>query len=166
MDKKGKGKKDEKKNEKNDEATKPEEEHTSSAVPKEWIQQLEAQLNVGSAKNNQQQQHESGATAFAEPDLITMTQDQVDLVFQLCREKIPIHSIVQMMGVKEGTVDPLELKRVIMQAELSIAAASSMGRGEYFFHMYEKKEKEKKIMGGREPALRSKAKKTKKKKRK
>ena len=80
-------------------------------------------VNVGAAKNNK----EGSGSGVPKAEPTAMTQEQIDLTYQLCREKVPIYAIVQMMGVGEGNIDPLELKRVIVQAEISIEASRMEG---------------------------------------
>ena len=59
---------------------------------------------------------------FNEAKTIEMSQQDRDFVYRLCRERFTFSEILQIMGVKEGRVDPLELSRVIMDAADSITA--------------------------------------------
>ena len=92
----------------------------------EWAKRLERALNA--AKDNEQ----GSSSAFSEAKLVTMSIDQVHLAYQLCCERVPLDSIMQMMGVQEGAVDPLELKQVVLEIEVSIARELS-AQGEYAF---------------------------------
>ncbi len=92
----------------------------------DWIKDLAEKLEVGSAKNKG---HE-GNSEDANEELSTMSQEQIDLTRELCRERVPLAVIKQMMGVSEGAVDRLELKRAVMEAEIMIAESLST-HGEY-----------------------------------
>ena len=93
-----------------------------------WIKELVERLKVGSAKNRG---HEaSSEKAEAQPN--TMSPEQIDLAHELCRERVPFTAVGELMGVSEGTVDPFELKRVMMEAEILIAESLST-QGEYAF---------------------------------
>ncbi|KAL9063512.1 MAG: hypothetical protein Q9161_009424 [Pseudevernia consocians] len=86
-----------------------------------WIKELVERLKVGSAKNRG---HEaSSEKAEAQPN--TMSPEQIDLAHELCRERVPFTAVGELMGVSEGTVDPFELKRVMMEAEILIAESLS-----------------------------------------
>lgn len=92
------------------------------------ITELAERLELSSVENRG---HEaSSENAEAQPN--TMSQEQIDLARELCRERVPFTAIGQMMGVSEGTVDPFELKQVLMEAELLIADSLST-QGEYVF---------------------------------
>lgn len=119
---KGKGKEEEE----NDDEARSEELRAESVTDdtEEWAKELERALNA--AKYNEQ----GFSSAFSKEKLVTMSKDQVDLAYQLCCERIPLQSIMQMMGVQEGAVDPLELKQVVLEIEVSIARELS-AQGEY-----------------------------------
>lgn len=121
---KGKGKEEEE----NDDEARSEELRAESVTDdtEEWAKELERALNA--AKYNEQ----GFSSAFSKEKLVTMSKDQVDLAYQLCCERIPLQSIMQMMGVQEGAVDPLELKQVVLEIEVSIARELS-AQGEYAF---------------------------------
>lgn len=121
---KGKGKEEEE----NDDEARSEERRAESVTDdmEEWAKKLERALNA--AKDNEQ----GSSSAFSEAKLVTMSKDQVDLAYQLCCERVPLDSIMQMMGVQEGAVDPLELKQVVLEIEVSIARELS-AQGEYAF---------------------------------
>lgn len=46
----------------------------------------------------------------------TMTQEQIDLVHELVREKVTLKYIAQMMGVDEGTKEYQDLRIVFVEA--------------------------------------------------
>ncbi len=92
----------------------------------DWIKDLAEKLEIGSAKNKG---HE-GSSEDANEEPSTMSQEQIDLTRELCRERVPSAVIEQMMGVSEGAVDRLELKRTVMEAEIMIAESLST-HGEY-----------------------------------
>lgn len=119
---KGKGKEEEE----NDDEAGWEERRAESVTDdtEEWAKELERALIA--AKYNEQ----GSSSAFSESKLVTMSKDQVDLAYQLCCERVPLDSIMQMMGVQEGAVDPLELKQVVLEIEVSIARELS-AQGEY-----------------------------------
>lgn len=121
---KGKGKEEEE----NDDEARSEERRAESVAEdvEEWAEELERQLNA--AKYNEQ----GSSSAFSKAKLVTMSKDQVALAYQLCCERVPLGSIMQMMGVQEGAVDPLELKEVVLEIEVSIARELS-AQGEYAF---------------------------------
>lgn len=121
---KGKGKEEEE----NDDEARLEERRAESVAEdvEEWAEELERQLNA--AKYNEQ----GSSSAFSKAKLVTMSKDQVALAYQLCCERVPLGSIMQMMGVQEGAVDPLELKEVVLEIEVSIARELS-AQGEYAF---------------------------------
>lgn len=121
---KGKGKEEEE----NDDEARSEERRAESVTDdnEEWAKRLERALNA--AKDNEQ----GSSSAFSEAKLVTMSKDQVDLAYQLCCERVPLDSIMQMMGVQEGAVDPLELKQVVLEIEVSIARELS-AQGEHAF---------------------------------
>ena len=126
----GKGKGKEK--EKDDDEARSQERMAESVTNdiEEWAKELERALNA--AKNKAQE----SSSAFSNAKLITMSQEQVDLAYQLCCERVPLDSIMQMMGVQEGAVDPLELKQVVLEIEVSIAKELS-AQGEYAFRRLE-----------------------------
>ena len=121
---KGKGKEEEE----NDDEARSEERRARSVTDdvEEWAKELERALNA--AKYNEQE----SSSALSKAKLVTMSKDQVDLAYQLCCERVPLDSIMQMMGVQEGAVDPLELKQVVLEIEVSIARELS-AQGEYAF---------------------------------
>ena len=124
----GKGKGKGKEKEENDDEARSEERRAESVTDdiEEWAKELEMVLNA--AKHNEQ----GSSSAFSKAKLVTMSKDQVDLAYQLCCERVPLDSIMQMMGVQEGAVDPLELKQVVLEIEVSIARELS-AQGEYAF---------------------------------
>ena len=87
----------------------------------DWIKDLAERLKIGSAKNKG---HE-GSSEDANEKPSTMSQEQIDLIREFCRERVPLAVIEQMMGVSEGAVDRLELKRAVMEAEIMIAESLS-----------------------------------------
>lgn len=121
---KGRGKEEEE----NDDEAGSEERRAESVTydSEEWAKELEGALSA--AKYNEQ----GSSSAFSKAKLVTMSKDQVGLAYQLCCERVPLDSIMQMMGVQEGAVDPLELKEVILEIEVSLARELS-AQGEYAF---------------------------------
>ena len=119
---KGKGKE----KEHDDDEARSQERNAESVTARleDWAKELERALNAAKYKD------QGSSSAFSKAKLVTITQDQVDLAYHLCRERVPLDSIMQIMGVEEGAVDPLELKQVILEIEVSIARDLS-AQGEY-----------------------------------
>ena len=53
-----------------------------------------------------------------------MTLEQVELVDDLVRQKLPYETIIQMMGVEENTPEHLDLRLVILESEWEMLRAS------------------------------------------
>ena len=117
---KGKGKGKEK--EEDNEASSGQRESGTGVDINDWIRDLEWELNIESPKLKEREGR-SGSTK-AKPT--AMSKEQIDLVYQLCRERIAFQSIVTIMGVRNGEVDLSDLKRVILEAEASIAEEQRM----------------------------------------
>lgn len=78
-----------------------------------WTKDLALILEEGEAKD---QRHE-GSSGNVEAEGSTMSQEQIDLAHELCRERVSFADIKHIMGVLEGSVNPFELMRVLMDAE-------------------------------------------------
>lgn len=91
-----------------------------------WIEELAQKLEVGSAKKNRA----GSQNTEAEPG--TMSQEQIDLAHELCRERFSFADIQKVMGVSEGSVTAYELGLVLMDAEVLIARSLN-AQGEYVF---------------------------------
>ncbi len=82
---------------------------------KSFVKELHKTLEIGSARRESQQD----SSGSVEAQTTTMSQDQIDLMKELLRERVPMDSIRQMMGVHEDTVDSVEFTRVMLQTKLS-----------------------------------------------
>lgn len=97
-----------------------------------WTKDLAWILEEGEAKD---QRHEC-SSGNVEAEGSTMSQEQIDLAHELCRERVSFADIKQMMGVSEGSVTRFELMRVLMDAEILIIESLNT-QGEYIFEKLE-----------------------------
>lgn len=110
----------------NEANSKSQEVKSASGEDEHWIEDLAQKLEIGSAKN----QVHKDTSENAEEEHSTMSQEQIDLVHELCREGISFTDIGKIMGLSEGSVDPYELKRVVMIANIMMNESMNT-QGEY-----------------------------------
>ena len=125
---KGKGKGKGKEEEEDNDARSGQQESEMGAGIDDWIRDLERQLNTDSPKHKERE----GSSGSTKAKSTAMSQEQIDLVYQLCRERIAFQSIVTIMGVRNGDVSLSDLKRIIVEAEASFDEERRM-QGECIF---------------------------------
>ena len=82
----------------------------------QWIRDISSQLKEERARN----QKHTGSIDNTEGKPSRLNEDQIAMIYNLCRDRIPFEHIESIMGVPEGKVDFGEFERVMVEATFLI----------------------------------------------
>ena len=82
----------------------------------QWIKDISSHLEEDRARN----QEHKGSMEDTEEKPSMMNEDQIAMIYNLCRDRVPFQHIENIMGVPEHKVDFPEFERVMVEASILI----------------------------------------------
>lgn len=127
----------------NDASSETQEARSGSGEDEHWID-IAQRLEISLAKTKRLvsgfANHQSREVTSEDVDEYssTMSENQVDLVHEVCRQGASLADICKMMGVPEGSVDPYDMKRKHEIATIMMGQSVDT-QGEFLFVLLQAK---------------------------